>query len=89
MKQPSIEKDGFAMPGFAVQAVIQPIPKSDYDMLGREVRAEWIAWAKEQSNPKPSWLVPWEDMSEPDREAYRRIGIRLANIGRFRYVDVG
>lgn len=46
--------------------------------LGRLVREVWIEWAKEQPNPKPSWLVPWEDLSEPDREVDRRIGERLA-----------
>jgi cell division protein FtsL len=52
------------------------------EMLGREVRAEWVAWAKEQPSPKASWLVPWEGLSEPDKEVDRRIGVRLYNIGR-------
>jgi hypothetical protein len=41
------------------------------------VRDEWIAWAKEQPNAKPSWLVPWEGLSETDKEVDRRIGERL------------
>lgn len=46
----------------------------DREALGREVRAIWIAWAREQPDPKPSWLVPWEELGEADREVDRRIG---------------
>lgn len=44
------------------------------DWLGREVRRVWIEWAREQTNPKPSWLMPWEELVETDREVDRRIG---------------
>lgn len=54
----------------------------DRESLGRVVREVWIEWAKEQPSPKDSWLVPWEGLSEPDREVDRRIGERLAAIGR-------
>ncbi len=54
----------------------------DREALGRLVRDEWIAWAREQDNPKPSWLAPWEELSEPDREVDRRIGERLYGLGR-------
>lgn len=47
------------------------------ERLGRKVREVWIAWAKEQSGPKPSWLVPWNELSETDKEADRRIGIKI------------
>lgn len=52
----------------------------DRETLGQVVRAAWIAWAREQPNPKPSWLVPWEELSAADKEADRRIGdaVRLA-----------
>ena len=30
--------------------------------LGRLVRETWIAWAREQPDPKPSWLVPFSPM---------------------------
>lgn len=53
----------------------------DREELGREVRRIWREWAREQDNPKPSWLVPWEGLSEPDREVDRRIGEGLAGIG--------
>src|SRR5688572_23218730 len=42
--------------------------KIDREFLGQVVRAEWIAWAKGQPNPKPSWLQPWEELTEPERE---------------------
>lgn len=47
------------------------------DRLGAIVREVWIAWAKEQPTPKPSWLVPYKQLSEPDKEVDRRIGERL------------
>lgn len=56
--------------------------------LGKAVREEWIAWAKEQPNPKPSWLVQWEGLSEQDKEVDRRIGARLFNAGAMRVATV-
>lgn len=47
------------------------------DHLGKLVREVWVRWAKEQTNPKPSWLVSWEELQEADREVDRRIGERL------------
>ena len=44
------------------------------ESLGRRVREVWIEWAKRQPNPKPSWLVPYDELSEPDKEADRCIG---------------
>lgn len=40
--------------------------------LGQIVRDVWRDWAMEQPNPKPSWLVPWAELSEPDKEVDRR-----------------
>lgn len=45
------------------------------------MREVWIARAKSEPDPKPSWLVPWEGLSEPDKEVDRRIGERLAREG--------
>jgi hypothetical protein len=46
--------------------------------LGRLVRDTWIAWAKEQPDPKDSWLVPWDDLDAGQREADMRIGEAVA-----------
>ena len=50
------------------------------DDLGRKVREAWIAWAQEQPNPKPSWLIPYDDLPELDKEADRRIGEAISKI---------
>jgi hypothetical protein len=57
------------------------IQAPDREILGRRVREVWVAWAKEQASPKPSWLVPWEGLSELDKEVDRRIGAELFLIG--------
>jgi hypothetical protein len=44
------------------------------DDLGQRVRELWVAWARTQPAPKPSWLVPYDELSEPDKEADRQIG---------------
>lgn len=36
--------------------------------LGRALRAAWLAWARRQPNPKPSWLLPWEDLPAEHQE---------------------
>lgn len=44
------------------------------DALGRYVRAAWITWARTQPDPKPSWLVPYDELPEHLKEADRCIG---------------
>ena len=51
--------------------------KLDPDMLGRVVRDAWVKWARTQPNPKPSWLVPYDQLSEPEKEADRQIGMAV------------
>lgn len=51
----------------------RPLP-ANRDLFGRLVRDAWVQWALEQPNPKASWLVPYDELSEPDKEADRRIG---------------
>jgi hypothetical protein len=46
----------------------------DRETLGHLVRDAWVRWAQTQPNPKPSWLAPYEELSEPDKEADRQIG---------------
>jgi hypothetical protein len=50
----------------------------DRDVLGRMVREAWVRWAQTQSNPKPSWLAPYEDLDEAGKEADRQIGENVA-----------
>lgn len=44
------------------------------DDLGRLVREAWVKWALTQDSPKPSWLVPYDELAECDKEADRQIG---------------
>lgn len=54
-------------------------PSDEYiEKLAVVVREAWVVWAKEQPDPKPSWLVPWEELSETDKEADRRIARAVA-----------
>lgn len=48
-----------------------------FDDLGNRVREVWIGWAAAQPDPKPSWLVPYAELSKPLREVDRRIGVAL------------
>lgn len=56
----------------------RPIP--DREILGQHVRKVWIMWAKNQPDPKASWLVPWRDMKEEDKEVDRQIGEEIARL---------
>lgn len=47
------------------------------EALGRLVRETWVAWAKEQPDPKPSWLIEWPDLDAAQREVDIRIGRAL------------
>jgi hypothetical protein len=55
----------------------RPLPFSR-DELGRMVREAWVRWAETQPDPKPSWLVPYDELAEPDKEADRQIGESVA-----------
>jgi hypothetical protein len=55
----------------------RPLP-FDRDTLGRLVREAWVRWAQTQPNPKPTWLAPYDDLPEPDKEADRQIGEAIA-----------
>lgn len=49
--------------------------------LGRLVRKVWIEWAREQPTPKPTWLAPWEELTEAEKDVDRRIGETLFVLG--------
>jgi hypothetical protein len=51
----------------------------DREQLGRMVREIWVAAAREHPDPKPSWLVPWDELGEWDKEVDRRIGEAVAS----------
>lgn len=61
-----------------------PLPKQgpNRDDLGELVRQVWVKWAKEQPNPKPSHLLPYDQLPEEHKEVDRRIGVALYLMGR-------
>ena len=61
----------------------------DRDSLGKLVREVWIEWAKTQPHTKPSWLVPYGELSEADKEADRMIGTALWLSGRASVIELG
>lgn len=56
-----------------------PLLFTERDEYGKLVREAWVQWAEQQPNPKASWLVAWEELSEADKEADRCIGEALFN----------
>ncbi len=52
------------------------------ELLGRLVRQVWMEWAREQPDSKPSWLLPWEELDDGQREVDMRIGAMLFSKGR-------
>jgi len=49
-------------------------PAEPRESLGRLVRQVWTTWAVEQDDPKPSWLLSWEELGDDQREVDMRIG---------------
>jgi hypothetical protein len=56
-------------------------PAEPRELLGRLVRQAWLKWAREQPEQKPSWLVPWEELDDGQREVDMRIGDALFDAG--------
>ena len=48
------------------------------------VREVWVKWAQEQPSPKETWLLPWNKLSESEKEVDRRIGETLLKAGTLR-----
>ena len=44
------------------------------ELVGRLVRQIWVEWAREQPDARPSWLLPWEELDDGQREVDMRIG---------------
>ncbi len=55
----------------------RPLPFTRED-AGRMVREAWVRWAETQPNPKASWLVPYHQLDDADKEADRQIGETVA-----------
>ncbi len=62
----------------------------DREDRARIVRGAWVAWAAEQPDPKPSWLVAWDELptDDPQREVDARIGEAVAAAERERLAAV-
>jgi hypothetical protein len=67
-----------AQPAPAEQANGTRAVPFDRDTLGRFVREAWVRWANKQPNPKPTWLLSYDDLGESDKEADRQIGESVA-----------
>ena len=52
--------------------------QSPREQRGQTVRETWVAWAKRQRAPKHSWLVPWDDLDDGQREVDMLIGDAVA-----------
>ena len=57
------------------------------EFFGSVVRGVWVEWAKQQPNPKPSWLVPWSDLDEGQREVDMRIAEKVKEVCYPRWVE--
>ena len=63
---------------------------TDREALGRLVRQVWMDWAREQPDPKPSWLAGWDELDDGQREVDMRIGEAVAAAERERlYAELG
>ena len=63
---------------------------SDAPDYGEPVRETWTAWAAEQYPVKSSWVLPWAEIDEGQREVDRRIGTAVAAAERARiYAELG
>ena len=56
-------------------------PAEPRELVGRMVRQIWVEWAQQQPNPKPSWLLPWDELDTGQREVDMRIGAALFSAG--------
>lgn len=49
--------------------------------FGRRLREIWVKWASEQPDPKSSWLLPWDELDDGQKEVDMRMGAALWNWG--------
>jgi hypothetical protein len=55
-------------------------PDEQREHFGRLVRDAWVLYCLETGDTKPSHIAPWDDLSEWDKEADRRIGDAFVDI---------
>jgi hypothetical protein len=48
------------------------------DDWGRVVGDALNRWGRRQPDPRPAWLVPWDDLTEQDKDADRTVGCAVA-----------
>jgi hypothetical protein len=65
---------------FTEEDLLNQIIFFDPNDLGRIVRNAWIEWAKEQPNLKASWLVPYDELNQADKDADIRIGQAVVDV---------
>lgn len=64
-------------------------PAEPRELLGRVVRDVWVRWAKEQPDPKTSWLLGWDELDGGQQEVDMRIGAELFMMGRRAGIEIG
>jgi hypothetical protein len=48
------------------------------DRIGQAVREAWVSWAANLApEPKPTWLLAWDQLDEQSKQADRAIGLAL------------
>jgi hypothetical protein len=52
--------------------------ENEIEHVAKIIRETWVNYCLETGNTKPSHIAPWEELSEWDKEADRRIALRLA-----------
>ncbi len=57
------------------------------EKLGRVVRSIWVSYCREIGDINPAHVAPWETLSERDKEADRRIGLFLVEMGKWELVS--
>lgn len=65
-----------------------PPAMTEEKTLGQIVRETWVEFAKTHHSPKPSWLVPWEELGPWDKEMDKRIGLAVATEALKRATDL-
>ena len=57
-------------------------------MFGKVVRDTWVKWAIQKENPKPSHLIPWEELDEDNKEVDELIGKAIFEFINSKYINI-